>query len=167
MFDIPSDVLDTWQAGSRPKASDADLERIDLIAGSPMPDDYKDFVATHGFVEFGNDPTMIDVFRYAVEQRDGVVEREDSIAVLYSAALVEDVTTRLRNAEPGDSLPILPPGLIVIGANADGESNLVLEPETGRVYFIPEVEEEDASDMVIGLVAESFTDFINGLKPSE
>jgi len=169
MFKVTDAMLADWQAKAKPKASSADIQKIEQSLRIKLPQPYIDFVEQYGFVVFGRDADRRHLFRCRYTATGQTVERSGDIAFLETP---DNLILAYRNlTEPeydGDeTLPAFPKEYIPVGNDA-GQGQILLEmsPQHGRVWYWKEKEwrwgTEDNTEL--GFVADNFYDFINNLQ---
>lgn len=169
-FDVTPQQVAGWAQNPRPKATAADIARVEAELGFKMPAAYVEFVTQFGFVLFGHDLPARKYFaaRYRKSGQDEV--RSGDITYLLQP---ERIVLSYRNStEPefkdDPTLPAYPKHFVpVAGDSGQGKVLLEMSPQHGRVWYWKEKEwrwgTEDNTEL--GFVAENFYDFINNLKP--
>jgi hypothetical protein len=147
---------------SLPCLEEVKLREVEQLIGSPLPADYRAFLLTHN----GGKPSLTG-FRM---EREGRGYSESSVAWLYG---IQD------GGEFFNSFELhyrglrgrMPAHIIPIGSDPGGNQICisVAGPDLGRVYFWdhekeadPDEDEEPGYDNLY-FVANSFSDFLNGL----
>ncbi|MEP6501811.1 MAG: SMI1/KNR4 family protein [Betaproteobacteria bacterium] len=170
MFNITTGMEQAWLALGEPLAQPADIELIEGALGVGLPREYVEFVTRYGFVEFGRDPERRMLFSYMVDERGRRETRQDGVSFLFDPdEVVQIYRYMISTDDPQDeSRPMIPPGYLTVGSNA-GHSSILLDVATnfGQVLYWPESDWRWGThdNLALGYVADSFEDFINGLRP--
>lgn len=170
MFNITSGMERAWAEMNKPKATVADIAKVEGTLGIKLPQSYVDFVTRFGFVVFGRDDERRWLFTYVMDDGTQREIRQRGISFLFNAdKLLTIYRYMVSTDDPDDETrPMLPPGYLTIGSDS-GHGRILLEIEgtPGRIWFWPQSDwrwgTEDNTRL--GFVAENFEDFINGLRP--
>ncbi len=166
MFQIPDDLLAYWQRKDKPKATDQDIADLEAFMPGGVPAPYAEFIRTHGYVVFSMD--FADSFDAAFTEGGQTVIRQGSVAYIMTAARAIAAHGLSTRESPGEGLPSFPPNYLPVGGDA-GRALVLLEmtPEPGRVWYWPDRDEPwgETGNTALGLVANDFYGFINGLRP--
>jgi hypothetical protein len=170
MFQIPEAMLSHWTQRGYPKATAADIARLEARFGS-LPAPYVEFVTRIGFVVFDDVPGMRWRFDYTLTFPDRKEIRQGDIAFLLKPDKLikayDICTTKQTEEEEDEGFPKFPANFLPVGSDA-GQGAILLElgEHPGRVWYWPENEwawgMED--NTWLGFVAEDFQAFINGLR---
>lgn len=169
MFQIPEAVQIYWGKQNYPKATIADIARIESKIGSSLPSAYVEFVTRFGFVDFDGIPEMRRLFDYTGVFPDRKEIRQREIRFLLPVDRIikaYHICTRAQSDDDED-FPKFPANFLPVGNDA-GQGLILLEmgEYLGRVWFWPEREwawgTED--NTWLGFIAEDFQAFINGLR---
>ena len=169
MFQIPESMQEYWNSHPEPKATAADIARIEAAIGSALPAPYVEFVTQFGFVVFDDVPEMRCLFDYTVTFPDRQEIREGDIGFLHEPDRLlmayENLTT--SEFEDDEQSPSFPPNFLPVGNDA-GQGQILLElgEQAGRVWYWPEREWAwgTQDNTWLGFVSEDFYQFINGLR---
>jgi hypothetical protein len=170
MFQIPHSMLAYWNGDNKPKASAADIARIEQAIGAALPAPYVEFVTEFGFVVFGRDREQRYHFDYLVTLPDRKEVREGNIRFLHPADGLLMAYDNLTTAEfEGDEqTPCFPSTYLPVGNDA-GQGQILLEigEQAGRVWYWPYNEWAwgTRTNTWLGFVAGNFYEFINKLRP--
>lgn len=159
-----------WASHPEPKATTADIARIEAEIGSTLPVSYIEFVTRIGFVIFGEDAEERNHFDYTITFPDRQEIREGDISFLEEPDRLITGYRVLTTSEIEDDeqFPKFPANYLPIG-NSAGQDQILLEmgEHAGRVWFWPYNDwawgTEDNTRL--GFVAEDFYEFINKLRP--
>ncbi len=171
MFQITEEMEARWRRDDKPKATEADIARIEDEIGSTLPAPYIEFATRYGFVIFGRDPEQRCFFDCTFTFPDREEIREGDISHFMNAdriLLAYDSLTQ-PEVEVDDEFPKFPADYLPIGMDAgQGEILLEMGEHSGRVWYWPFNEWawgfEDNTRL--GFVAEDLYGFINGLRPA-
>lgn len=172
MYNLTSDIINSWESDNRSVALKSDIEQIESALNLKLPVPYIEFVMTYGFVIFGNDNENTSVFNYKYTDGQQHNTLQQEVAFLSTADLVIKAHRILTDSsDPDDhSLPSFPKSFIPVG-NDLGQGKILIEsaPHHGRVWYWPESESRWGSEgnHQLGFIADDFYDFINGLQPSQ
>jgi len=169
MFEIPRTVADAWAAKGFSKAAPEGLSRLRAIFGADLPKTYEAFLTEYGFVEFGHDPEGWSHFVYRRATAAGVVSTATAVASLHDPETIEQILHYITMDDPGNGSPRIPSGVIPVASDAEGEAQVLLEVATGRVLYLPKTFEAwgTGGNTWLGLIADDFASFVNGLRPGE
>ena len=170
MFDIPASMISYWGEHPEPKATPADIARIEAVVGAPLPAPYVEFVTRFGFVVFGRDEESRCVFDYTVTFPDRREVRQGDISFLHEPDRLlmayDNLTT--SEFEDDEQSPSFPRSYLPVGNDA-GQGQILLElgERAGRVWYWPYRELAWGLDdnTWLGFVAEDFYEFVNNLRP--
>jgi hypothetical protein len=167
MFRIPVETLAYWQRREAdigaPDA--AALATVVGLANGKLPQDYIDFVKTYAFPlwEF----SIPDSFDARFEHDGQTVVSEKAISHLWSDRALLEMTPNIWRDEPQNGLPMLPQNMFPVGGDPGQDLILVeMEPNCGRIWYWEYSTDAfgTGSNKILGLVADTFTDFINNLR---
>lgn len=163
---IPPTTLEWWGSMGFEPASEADIARVEAALGLTLPDDYKAFLKAHGFVEWDIDiPDSFD-YRFGPDHQP-TVKNDGCISHLWPAAHLERMAADVRTGAAG-SPPLFYPNTHFPIGGTPGQDQILMEltPKQGRIWFWPEREDHwgQGDNTELGFVAETFTDFIEGLR---
>ena len=170
MFDISLAVQATWAADNPPKATAADIALAESQLGIRLPADYKAFVTQYGCVIFGRDTEGRNPFSYVIEDGGQTETWQRGVSFLLDLKqAVSNYQYMISEEDPEDAArPMIPPGYLPIASDA-GHARLLLgiAAHPGQVWFWPQSEWRWSleDNRALGLVAETFEAFINGLRP--
>lgn len=169
MFQIPEAMQSYWSKRGYQKATTADIARLESKIGSSIPVPYVEFVTRFGFVDFDNVPGMQRLFDYNIAFPDRKEIRQGNIGYLFKLDHIIKAYRILTTAHSADDedFPKFPANFLPLGSDA-GQGKILLElgEHAGRIWYWPEKEwawgTED--NTWLGLVADDFQAFINGLR---
>lgn len=159
-FQIPPETLAYWQRTGMEPVSDADIALLEQRLGGKAPASYADFMKTYGSVEFAF--RIKNGFDYVYRMDDRTEQRSEAISFIKSPEQALKYYDGLRK-DPKINMPehLLP------FAMDYGQGELLIEfgQPTERVYYWSfDNHDWETGTTRLGFVADSFTDFINGLK---
>lgn len=169
MFQIPEAMHSYWEEQARPKATAADIARIERLFGTALPAPYVEFISSYGFVVFDDVPGMRCLFDFVVKSPEGEWTDEGDIAFFHKPERMLMAYENLAEPRPEDPecFPKFPAHFLPI-ANDAGQGQILLEfgEHPGRVWYWRENEwawgVED--NTWLGFVADDFESFINKLR---
>ncbi|QRK11411.1 SMI1/KNR4 family protein [Archangium violaceum] len=171
MFQIPEAMQSHWNKRGYPKATAADITRLEARFGLSLPAPYVEFVTRFGFVVFDDVPGMRCLFDYTIAFPDRKELRQGDIAFLFEPDRIIKAhhicTTKQAEDEEDEDFPKFPANFLPVGNDA-GQGMLLLEmgEHPGRIWYWTAKEwawgTED--NTWLGFVAEDFQAFIDGLR---
>ncbi|WP_434624777.1 SMI1/KNR4 family protein [Azospirillum sp. B2RO_4] len=162
-FRIPPETLAYWrQTGMEPE-SDAAIAELEQQFGGKAPASYVDFMKTYGSVEFNFE--INNGFDYIYEMEDRRELRTEAVSFIKS---VEKALAHYESIQEDEQIDI-PKYLLPIARDyGQGEILLEIARPTERVFYWRfQSHDWESGKTKIAFVADSFTDFINGLKKYE
>jgi hypothetical protein len=169
MFKITPGMEQAWLAMGKPKATAQDIAQIEGALGIQLPRDYVDFVTHYGFVVFGRDDERRWQFSYVIERGGQKVTRQRGISYLFTPEKMLTIYRYMISSEDPDdeTRPMIPAGYLTIGSDS-GHARLLLDTSVnpGQILFWPQSDWRWGTEdnISLGFVADSFEDFINGLR---
>jgi len=170
MFNVTPGMEQAWRDLPKPKATAADIARIESVLGIKLSASYVEFVTRYGFVVFGRDPEDRSMFRYTIDAGGQKETRQGDIRALFRPDKLLLAHRNMTTAESPDdeTRPMIPPGYLPIASDA-GQGAILLDVagHPGQVWYWRENPVRWGLDdnTVVGFVAEDFEAFINGLLP--
>lgn len=168
MFQIPDGLAEYWTRKAKPRATAAELSTLAEFFEGGLPAPYAEFIQSFGYVVFSMD--YPDSFDASFSEGPQSVVRQGSVAYLMNAEHIATAHGLSTRDAPGEGLPAFPSSFLPIAGDA-GRSLILLErtPSPGRVWYWPERDEPwgEIGNTSLGLVAEDFYGFINGLREYE
>lgn len=164
MFNIPAATLSFWNRIELKPASDDQIAEVAGFAPGPLPDDYVAFLKTYGFARWML--TVPDRFRYTSDSGGQVVSKVGSIAHLETPESMGRAMAHAWTDQPEMGLPCWPEGVLPLAGNA-GPAQVLMDFR-GEAPVIRHWEPAEdpwgtGDNTALWHVADSFTDFINGL----
>jgi len=169
MFQIPETMQSHWIKRDKPRATTADIMRIESAIYSSLTLPYVEFVTQFGFVVFDDVPGMRCHFDYLITFPNRKEIREGNIGFFLEPEKLVKAYEILTTTEFDDDedFPKFPRNYLPVG-NDVGTGQILLElgEHAGRVWYWPYNDwawgTED--NTWLGFVAEDFYDFINRLR---
>lgn len=164
MFKISAATHAFWERLDIKPASAADIAEIAELAPGPLPDDYVAFLQTYGFARWML--TVPDRFTYCRADGGQEVIKVGSVAHLETPDSIARSMKNAWNDEPELGLPCWPQGVMPVAGNAGpGQVLMNFDPTPATIqYWEPAQDPWGKGDNTqLCDVADTFTDFINGL----
>jgi hypothetical protein len=167
MIQVPIETLAYWQSreGEFKTASPEVVATVAKMGGGRLPADYLGFIANYGFVPW--EYTVPDRFDAKVDDGGQTVVTERAVTHLWSHVALARMLENIWRDDPANGFPMLPTNMFPVAGTAGQDLILMeLEPQNGRIWYWQFSNDAwgQPSNRVLGHVANSFTDFINGLR---
>jgi len=167
MFNITGSMQSYWDEKKEPKATHADITKIEADLSIVFSVPYVEFITQFGFVIFGEN---CDGFDYSITFPDRQEMHQGDLAFLHNPDQIIMCYRNMIKDLIEEGCPAIPDSYLPIG-NDEGQGQILLKmdgEDTGSVWYWPYNEWAwgTETNTWLGFVAKDFYEFINKLRPN-